>query len=337
MDRSLGHRFERVSFKKPTYCHTCSEFLWGLSYQGVQCELCNFVSHERCVRSIAQPCSHKAASHVQHPAAHSLCVLVDATKRFCNVCRTRINDTNPGLECGVCPYYVHRACRRKVVHNCKIYTAACEYSSSFPCKQRHHWMEGHLPASSKCKVCAKICSSAECLTGLQCTWCLTTVHSSCCAEYHLNCSFGQLRTLTLPPSIVTYRRHVTRPDTMHTEGEPNSVSDNNNNSENSNNIRTKTVRVLQGSLNDENKIFRDVMVTNRTTTADVVAEALMNFNISDEQSKYHLTQYQSDKTEIKLDEEERVFTYMVGEGSPEFYLRNVFLDKKELRITILAG
>ena len=32
-----GHAFKKTTFKKPTYCHHCSEFLWGLALQGVKC------------------------------------------------------------------------------------------------------------------------------------------------------------------------------------------------------------------------------------------------------------------------------------------------------------
>lgn len=34
---STGHEFKVKSFYKPTYCHHCSELLWGLMNQGYQC------------------------------------------------------------------------------------------------------------------------------------------------------------------------------------------------------------------------------------------------------------------------------------------------------------
>lgn len=41
--------------------------------------------------------------------------------------------------------------------------------------QTHHMREGNLPANSKCLACRKSCWSAECLAGLRCEWCGTTV------------------------------------------------------------------------------------------------------------------------------------------------------------------
>ncbi len=33
----LGHEFVKRSYRKPTYCHHCTELLWGLKNQGLQC------------------------------------------------------------------------------------------------------------------------------------------------------------------------------------------------------------------------------------------------------------------------------------------------------------
>lgn len=34
----LGHSFGKKTFHKPTYCHHCSDLLWGLIGQGYICE-----------------------------------------------------------------------------------------------------------------------------------------------------------------------------------------------------------------------------------------------------------------------------------------------------------
>jgi len=33
-----GHSFVKKTFHKPTYCHHCSDLLWGLIQQGYICE-----------------------------------------------------------------------------------------------------------------------------------------------------------------------------------------------------------------------------------------------------------------------------------------------------------
>lgn len=40
-----GHSFVKKTFHKPTYCHHCSDLLWGLIGQGYICE-CKFDFHQ---------------------------------------------------------------------------------------------------------------------------------------------------------------------------------------------------------------------------------------------------------------------------------------------------
>ena len=35
---SLGHDFAKKTFFQPTYCHYCSELLWGIKHQGFMCK-----------------------------------------------------------------------------------------------------------------------------------------------------------------------------------------------------------------------------------------------------------------------------------------------------------
>ena len=37
-DRGHGHYFVKKTFHKPTYCHHCTDMLWGLIQQGLVCE-----------------------------------------------------------------------------------------------------------------------------------------------------------------------------------------------------------------------------------------------------------------------------------------------------------
>lgn len=35
---TMGHEFEKKTFYQPTYCHHCSELLWGIRGQGFHCK-----------------------------------------------------------------------------------------------------------------------------------------------------------------------------------------------------------------------------------------------------------------------------------------------------------
>ena len=60
-----GHYFTKKTFHKPTYCHHCTDMLWGLIGQGLICEVCNFVVHERCLKTVVSPCSTVASNVIK--------------------------------------------------------------------------------------------------------------------------------------------------------------------------------------------------------------------------------------------------------------------------------
>lgn len=60
-----GHYFSKKTFHKPTYCHHCTDMLWGLIGQGFICEVCNFVVHERCLKTVVSPCSTVASNVIK--------------------------------------------------------------------------------------------------------------------------------------------------------------------------------------------------------------------------------------------------------------------------------
>ena len=60
-----GHYFSKKTFHKPTYCHHCTDMLWGIIGQGFICEVCNFVVHERCLKTVVSPCSTVASNVIK--------------------------------------------------------------------------------------------------------------------------------------------------------------------------------------------------------------------------------------------------------------------------------
>ncbi|XP_069692506.1 diacylglycerol kinase theta isoform X5 [Periplaneta americana] len=200
-----GHSFSKKTFHKPTYCHHCTDMLWGLIQQGYICEVCNFVVHDRCLKTVVSPCSSIAASLIKNPVAHCWSEQTHHKRRFCNVCRKRLEDSL-SIHCEICEYFVHADCQDFAVADCK------ENATYLPGKElslvhhQHHWREGNLPNNSKCAVCKKNCWSAECLAGFRCEWCGMTSHAVCHKQITGDCTFGNLEPIYLPPHAVSIPR-----------------------------------------------------------------------------------------------------------------------------------
>ncbi|XP_043685794.1 diacylglycerol kinase theta isoform X2 [Vespula pensylvanica] len=201
-----GHSFSKKTFHKPTYCHNCTDMLWGLIQQGYICEVCNFVVHDRCLKAVVSPCSSIAASLIKNPVAHCWSEqLVHRKRKFCNVCRKRLDD-NLSIHCQICEYFVHTECQDFAVADCKENATYLPGKDLAAVKHTHHWREGNLPSNSKCAVCKKSCFSAECLSGFRCEWCGVTSHAFCYKSIPSECTFGNLESIYLPPHAVSIPR-----------------------------------------------------------------------------------------------------------------------------------
>ncbi|XP_032687983.1 diacylglycerol kinase theta isoform X3 [Odontomachus brunneus] len=202
---SHGHSFSKKTFHKPTYCHSCTDMLWGLIQQGYICEVCNFVVHDRCLKAVVSPCSSIAASLIKNPVAHCWSEQVHRKKKFCNVCRKRLDD-NLSVHCEICEYFVHIECQDFAVADCKENATYLPGKDLAAVRHIHHWREGNLPSSSKCAACKKGCCSAECLSGFRCEWCGMTLHAYCYKNIPQECTFGNLEPIYLPPHAVSIPR-----------------------------------------------------------------------------------------------------------------------------------
>lgn len=170
-----GHFFSKKTFHKPTYCHHCTDMLWGLIGQGCICEVCNFVVHDRCLKQVVSPCSTVASNVIANPVPHCWTECGHLKRKFCSVCRRRIEADANAVRCEVCEYCVHLECQDFSVANCKECATFVPGKERDKVEQKHHWREGNLPSGSKCHACKKTCWSAECLAGMRCEWCGWTV------------------------------------------------------------------------------------------------------------------------------------------------------------------
>ncbi|XP_070852418.1 diacylglycerol kinase theta isoform X3 [Drosophila suzukii] len=200
-----GHSFVKKTFHKPTYCHHCSDLLWGLIQQGYICEVCNFIIHERCVTSVVTPCSGIAPCIIKNPVAHCWSEPTHHKRKFCTVCRKRLDET-PAVHCLVCEYFAHIECQDFAVPDCTENATYVPGKELLNVKHQHHWREGNLPSTSKCAYCKKTCWSSECLTGYRCEWCGMTTHAGCRMYLPTECNFGILQPIYLPPHSVSIPR-----------------------------------------------------------------------------------------------------------------------------------
>nr|CAH8831940.1 unnamed protein product [Trichobilharzia regenti] len=200
-----GHSFVRRTIHRPAYCHHCGEVIWGLLSSGFQCEICNLLAHERCQTVVSSPCTSVAPLHVKSPVSHCWSDLGHFKRKFCNVCRKRLEDSL-SVRCEVCEYYCHVDCQDYSINDCKQGATCSPGKPVCSPRQSHHWREGNLPTNSKCFICRKTCWSSECLTGYRCHWCGRTGHAGCIDKVEDECDFGPLRDIMLPAFCVSLPR-----------------------------------------------------------------------------------------------------------------------------------
>ncbi|XP_011051496.1 PREDICTED: diacylglycerol kinase theta isoform X6 [Acromyrmex echinatior] len=362
---SHGHSFSKKMFHKPTYCHSCTDMLWGLIQQGYICEVCNFVVHDRCLKAVVSPCSSIAASLINNPVAHCWSEQVHCKRKFCNVCRKRLDD-NLAIHCEICEYFVHVECQDFAVADCKENATYLPGKDLSAVKHTHHWREGNLPSSSKCAVCKKSCFTTECFAGFRCEWCGMTSHAYCYKNIPQECTFGNLEPIYLPPHAVSIPRtevpmeaiigvEVRRKEVLAREYScPRSISEefgsDSKNRDNGEPAQGTThgrdpcspkekedkdremIKVCDGNNSLKRRIFRVISIPRQATTEQVLTSALRAFHITKDPSNFYLTDlYAVEETE--LCDPTPVLNLNRKEGKrPAVFLRFKDNDSGEVRV-----
>ncbi|XP_018394366.1 PREDICTED: diacylglycerol kinase theta isoform X3 [Cyphomyrmex costatus] len=367
---SHGHSFSKKVFAKLTYCHSCTDKVWGPIQPGYSyiCEVCNFVVHDRCLKAVVSPCSSIAASLIKNPVAHCWSEQVHCKRKFCNVCRKRLDD-NLSIHCEICEYFVHVECQDFAVADCKENATYLPGKDLSAVKHTHHWREGNLPSSSKCAVCKKSCFTAECLAGVRCEWCGMTSHAYCYKNIPQECTFGNLEPIYLPPHAVSIPRtevpmeaiigvEVRRKEVLAREYScPRSISeefgtdsryrDNGEPAQGTAHGRDprapkekedkdrgdeEMMKVCDGNNSLRRRIFRVISVPRQATTEQVLTLALRAFHITKHPSNFYLTDvYAMEETE--LCDPTPVLNLNRKEGKrPAVFLRFKDTDSGEVRV-----
>ncbi|XP_038555724.1 diacylglycerol kinase theta isoform X2 [Micropterus salmoides] len=190
-----GHCLKKVTLTKPTFCHSCSDFIWGLI--GFLCEVCNFMCHEKCLKTLRSVCSCMTPSLVQVPVAHCFGP-AGQKKRFCCVCRKQ-TEGSTALRCEVCELHVHADCAAFSCADCR----SCHLDGTLEQDTfHHHWREGNLASAARCEVCRRSCGSSDVMAGMRCEWCGITSHAACYLSVPPECTLGRLRSMLLHPACV---------------------------------------------------------------------------------------------------------------------------------------
>nr|XP_055033775.1 diacylglycerol kinase theta-like [Misgurnus anguillicaudatus] len=294
-----GHCFRKVTLTKPTFCHHCSDFIWGIV--GFVCEVCNFMSHEKCLKHVRTVCSCMAPTQVRVPVAHCFGP-AGLKKRFCCVCRKHLEGSS-ALRCEVCELHVHSDCAPFSVSDCRI----CHQDGGQDIDMyQHHWREGNMSSGARCEVCRRTCSSSDILAGVRCEWCGITAHASCYIIISPECGLGRLRNMILHPSCVRMcsrnfsKMHCYRISETSQHGEMDTLDDvdtqspttaKETQSTGSPDTGKQTLKVFDGDDAAKRNQFRLVAIPRIIKNEEVVEAALRAFYIPDEPQDYELQSY----------------------------------------------
>ncbi|CAH8457410.1 unnamed protein product [Heterobilharzia americana] len=161
-------------------------------------------------------------SNLTSPVSHCWSDLGHFKRKFCNVCRKRLEDSLSvrceGKTFSICQFnYLPTNTFLTIILELingslvsyLVSTRGENQLDKIKCspRQTHHWREGNLPTNSKCFICRKTCWSSECLTGYRCQWCGRTGHAGCIDKMGMDeCDFGPLRDIMLPSFCVSLPR-----------------------------------------------------------------------------------------------------------------------------------
>ncbi|KAK0404838.1 hypothetical protein QR680_017658 [Steinernema hermaphroditum] len=348
--RDHGHYFVKKTFGKPTYCHHCCDKIWGMLTQGYVCEVCNFICHDKCLKTVVSFCSGVALQLIKNPVAHTWSDQGYIKRHFCCVCRRRTDD-QLSVECEVCEYYVHVECQDLAVSDCKEAATYVPNLDKAAQKQHHHMREGNLPRDSKCVVCKKTCYSYECLAGMRCEWCGQTAHAICYRQMNRECDFGVLRKIMLPPNSVTIPRtelpmeQLLNIHGMQIESQSRKVSSPSKitsddvsagSSEEKEREDSEILRIYDGNSSLRNQVYRTASVPKTATVQQIRDAALRRFHIQDNPESYYVTQVSNNGEEEPLEDPVPLRNVKRPEGRrAQIFLR--FKDDPEKAVVKIYG
>uniref|UniRef100_A0A8D2M8F4 Diacylglycerol kinase n=1 Tax=Zonotrichia albicollis TaxID=44394 RepID=A0A8D2M8F4_ZONAL len=252
--------------------------------------VCNFMSHEKCLKNVKIPCSCIAPSLVRVPVAHCFGPPGLYKRKFCAVCRKSLE--SPAFRCEVCELHVHTDCILFACSDCR----QCHQDGHLDHDTyHHHWREGNLSSSARCEFCKKTCGSSEVLSGMRCEWCGILVSLCKSSGIFQECTFGRLRNMILPPSCVQlFSRNFSKlhcfriSENLQTESGKNFKGPQGSSGLNPPDMGKQTLKIFDGNDAVKRNQFRLISVPRIAKNEEVVEAALRAYYINDDQQEYEL-------------------------------------------------
>jgi diacylglycerol kinase family enzyme len=204
------HQLRVASFGSVTRCHLCSEVIWGLVNQGLQCVDCNLVLHHRCKGALQQqfplcPRANASSQLRDHVVVARHYLLVESTLSdvACHGCNAYVGGLSVH-RCQLC----RATCHDKPACKAALQLLACRAwgvrdGAELPERPRHHFLAA--PCTGVCVACGKRAKGVGTHFVVHCVVCNVVLHAECRATWAdpTGCSLGALRDVVLPPHTVT--------------------------------------------------------------------------------------------------------------------------------------
>jgi diacylglycerol kinase family enzyme len=206
---SESHNLRTATFGSVTRCHLCSEVIWGLVGQGLQCVDCNVVLHHRCKGALVQQfplCPRapaRAAQQQQALARHYLLVESTLSDVACHGCNAYVGGLSVH-RCQLCRATCHDkpACKSALqLLPCRVW--GVRDGAPLPDRPMHHFLAA--PCTGVCVACNTRAKGVGTHFVVNCIVCHVVLHAECRATWAdpTGCSLGALREVVLPPHRVT--------------------------------------------------------------------------------------------------------------------------------------